>query len=109
MGLFGLAAFATEQRRKEIGIRKVLGASVTSLTGMVSREFIVLVLVAMVIASPLAYYFMEEWLSDFAYRIDMQWWIFALAGVLAYWGGVFDSGFSERESGVGESGGEFKE
>lgn len=83
LGLFGLAAFATEQRRKEIGIRKVLGASVANLTGMVSREFIILVLIAMVIASPLAYYFMEQWLSSFAYRIDLHWWVFALAGLLA--------------------------
>ena len=83
LGLFGLAAFATEQRRKEIGIRKVLGATVSNLTSLVSKEFIQLVLIALVIASPLAYYTMDKWLADFAYRIDIQWWVFAIAGMLA--------------------------
>jgi putative ABC transport system permease protein len=83
LGLFGLAAFAAERRTKEIGIRKVLGASVTSLTGLLAKDFLKLVLLAIVIASPIAYYFMQRWLSDFAYRIDMQWWMFAVAGILA--------------------------
>ena len=83
LGLFGLAAFMAEQRTKEIGIRKVLGASVTSLIGLLSRDFLRLVLVAIFIASPLAWYIMSHWLSDFAYKIDIEWWMFALAGLLA--------------------------
>ena len=83
LGLFGLAAFTTEQRTKEIGIRKVLGASVTSVVGLLSRDFLKLILVALLIASPVAYYFMKLWLSDFAYRIDISWWIFAAAGSIA--------------------------
>ncbi len=83
LGLFGLAAFMTEQRTKEIGIRKVLGASVGSVVGLLSRDFLKLILIALVIATPLAYYFIKSWLSDFAYRIDIEWWIFALAGSMA--------------------------
>jgi putative ABC transport system permease protein len=83
MGLFGLIIFITEQRRKEIGIRKVLGASVAGITGLLAKDFLKLVVIAIVIASPIAYYFMQKWLADFAYRIDMQWWMFAAAGALA--------------------------
>jgi putative ABC transport system permease protein len=83
LGLFGLAASAAERRTKEIGVRKVLGASVASITGLLAKDFLKLVLIAIVIASPIAYYFMNQWLSDFAYRIDIQWWMFALAGGLA--------------------------
>ena len=83
LGLFGLAAFTTEQRTKEIGIRKVLGASVTGIMTLLARDFMKLVLVSIVIATPLAWYFMQQWLSDFAYRIDLQWWVFAAAGVVA--------------------------
>ncbi len=83
LGLFGLAAFTTEQRTKEIGIRKVLGASVSSVVGLLSRDFLKLIFVALVIATPLAYYFMKTWLSDFAYRIDISWWVFVLAGSMA--------------------------
>ncbi|MCU0324599.1 MAG: ABC transporter permease [Spirosomaceae bacterium] len=83
LGLFGLAAFTVEQRTKEIGIRKVLGASVTSITTLLSRDFLKLVFVSIVIASPIAYYFMDKWLSDFVYRIKIEWWIFASAGILA--------------------------
>ncbi|MCF8243886.1 MAG: ABC transporter permease [Saprospiraceae bacterium] len=83
LGLFGLAVFSTEQRRKEIGVRKVLGASVTSVAALLSKDFLRLVILSLAIASPLAYYFMNKWLSDFAYRIDIQWWVFVLAGVLA--------------------------
>ena len=80
MGLFGLAAFIAEQRTKEIGVRKVLGASVTDIVSMLSVDFIRLVVIAIVIASPLAYYFMHKWLQDFAYRVPMSWWIYAVAG-----------------------------
>lgn len=83
LGLFGLATFAAQQRTKEIGIRKVLGASVASIMSLLFSDFLKLVLIAIVIASPIAWYAMENWLEDFAYRIDMQWWIFAGAGLLA--------------------------
>jgi putative ABC transport system permease protein len=83
LGLFGLAAFMAEQRTKEIGVRKVLGASVPSLIGLLSKDFLKLVLIAIVIASPLAWYAMHTWLADFAYKIDIEWWMFALAGILA--------------------------
>ena len=82
MGLFGLAAFTAETRTKEIGIRKVLGASVTSIVALLSKDFLKLVLVAIVIASPIAWYAMNAWLADFAYKIEIGWWIFALAGGL---------------------------
>ncbi|MBX2893762.1 MAG: ABC transporter permease [Saprospiraceae bacterium] len=83
LGLFALAAFAAERRTKEIGIRKVLGASVAGITGLLAKDFLKLVVVAIVIGSPLAYWVMNKWLSDFAYRIEMEWWMFALAGVAA--------------------------
>jgi putative ABC transport system permease protein len=83
MGLFGLAVFMAGQRTKEIGIRKVLGASVAGITGLLAKDFLRLVVIAIVIASPIAYYFMNKWLADFAYRIDMQWWMFAGAGAAA--------------------------
>lgn len=83
LGLFGLAAFTAERRQKEIGIRKVLGATVSSVTSLISREFIRLVLISILIASPIAWYIMNRWLQDFAYRIEIQWWMFALAGLLA--------------------------
>ena len=82
-GLFGLATYTTQQRRKEIGVRKVLGASVASVVALLSKDFLKLVMVAVVTASPVAYYFMQKWLADFVYRIDIQWWMFALAGVAA--------------------------
>jgi putative ABC transport system permease protein len=83
LGLFGLAVFSAEQRTKEIGIRKVLGASIAGITGLLAKDFLKLVVIAIVIASPIAYYFMQRWLSDFAYRIDIEWWMFAAAGLLA--------------------------
>ena len=83
LGLFGLAVFAAERRTKEIGIRKVLGASVAGLVTLLSKDFIKLVFIAFVIATPIAYYFMDQWLQDFAYRIELQWWVFALAGLAA--------------------------
>lgn len=83
LGLFGLATHAAAQRTKEIGVRKVLGASITDLVGLLSKDFLKLVAIALVVASPLAWYFMHRWLQDFAYRIDIQWWVFVLVGVLA--------------------------
>ncbi len=83
LGLFALAAFMAEQRRKEIGVRKVLGATVGSITTLLSKDFIKLVLISILIASPIAWYAMNSWLTDFAYRIDIEWWIFPMAGLLA--------------------------
>jgi putative ABC transport system permease protein len=83
MGLFGLAAFTIEQRTKEIGIRKVLGASISSINGLLSKDFLKLVLLSILIASPIAWYVMHNWLQGFAYRINIQWWMFAGAGLLA--------------------------
>ena len=83
MGLFGLVAFTTRQRTKEIGIRKVLGASVAQIVQLLSKDFLKLVILSIVIASPIAYWAMNKWLQDFAYRVDISWWIFALAGILA--------------------------
>ena len=83
LGLFGLAVFSAEQRIKEIGIRKVLGASVPHIVQLLSKDFMKLILVSIIIASPIAYFAMYKWLQDFAYRIDIQWWVFALAGLIA--------------------------
>ncbi|GAB3316467.1 ABC transporter permease [Larkinella ripae] len=83
LGLFGLAAFMAEQRTKEIGVRKVLGASTTSIVGLLSKDFLKLVLIAILIATPIAWYGMNQWLEDFAYKIDVPWWMFVLAGLAA--------------------------
>ncbi|MFD2935909.1 ABC transporter permease [Spirosoma flavum] len=83
LGLFGLAALTAEQRTKEIGVRKVLGASVVSIIALLSRDFLKLVLIALVLAVPIAWFAMNRWLEDFAYRIDLSWWVFAMAGLLA--------------------------
>ncbi|GAB3542289.1 ABC transporter permease [Spirosoma fluminis] len=83
LGLFGLAAFMAEQRTKEIGVRKVLGASVFSIVGLLSKDFLKLVVIAILVASPIAWYAMSQWLKDFAYRIDIEWWVFGLAGIVA--------------------------
>jgi putative ABC transport system permease protein len=83
LGLFGLAAFSAEQRTKEIGIRKVLGASVSNIVALLSKDFIKLVVIALFIAAPIGWYFMNKWLEDFAYRINIGWWMFAFAGLFA--------------------------
>jgi putative ABC transport system permease protein len=83
LGLFGLATFAAERRRKEIGIRKVLGAGLGNITGLLTRDFLKLVVIAILLASPVAWWAMQKWLADFAYRIDIQWWMFGAAGLLA--------------------------
>jgi putative ABC transport system permease protein len=79
LGLFGLAIYTAERRNKEIGIRKVLGASVQNVVTMLSTDFVKLVIIACVIAFPVAWYFMNKWLEDFAYRTPISWWIFTLA------------------------------
>ncbi len=83
LGLFGLATFSTEKRLKEIGIRKVLGASVASIVGLLSGDFIKLVLIAILIATPLGWWGMHRWLNGFAYRVDIHWWTFGMAGLAA--------------------------
>ena len=83
LGLLGLASFTAEQRKKEVGIRKVLGASVTNITALLSGDFLKLVMIGILIASPLSYYLGNKWLQDFAYRINITWWMFALAGMSA--------------------------
>ena len=83
LGLFGLATYTAQVKTKEIGIRKVLGASVTSLVRLLSREFILLIVTAFVIATPIAWYLMSKWLRDFAYRININWWIFLVTGIVA--------------------------
>ncbi len=90
LGLFGLATFTAEQRNKEIGIRKVLGASIAGITGLLAADFLKLVVIAFFLATPLSWYFMNQWLKDFAHHIDLQWWIFAVAG----FGAVFIAGIT---------------
>ncbi|MDB5145281.1 MAG: FtsX-like permease family protein [Mucilaginibacter sp.] len=81
LGLFGMASFMAEQRIKEIGVRKVLGASVLNLWGLLSKDFVVLVIISLVIASPVAYYFMHSWLQSYQYHSNIAWWIFAVTAV----------------------------
>jgi putative ABC transport system permease protein len=83
MGLFGLATYASEQRIKEIGVRKVLGASVTSIATLLSKDFIKLVIISIIVASPIAYLLMSKWLQEFAYHIEIRWWMFLLVGSIA--------------------------
>jgi len=83
LGLFGLSIFVVERKVKEIGIRKVLGASITGIVGLLSKDFLKLVLIAAIVASPIAWYFMHQWLQDFAYRISIGWWVFVVSGVIA--------------------------
>ena len=81
LGLFGLASFIAEQRTKEIGIRKVLGASVFNVWRLLSKEFVFLVLIAFCLAAPIAYYVLSSWLQNYQYRTELSWWIFAASGV----------------------------
>jgi len=83
LGLFGLAAYAAEHRTKEIGIRKVLGATVSNIVSMLSKDFLKLVLIASLIAFPVAWWFMNKWLEDFVYRINISWWVFILASFVS--------------------------
>src|SRR5690606_32574183 len=83
LGLFALTLLTVTRRIKEIGIRKVLGASVVGIVGLLSKDFLKLIVVAMIIASPIAWWAMNRWLADFAYRIDVQWWMFVVAGAVA--------------------------
>jgi putative ABC transport system permease protein len=83
LGLFGLAAYMAENRIKEIGVRKILGASVTSITTLLSKDFVKLVIISLLIAAPVAWFGMDKWLQNYTYRIGIEWWVFALAGLLS--------------------------
>jgi len=83
LGLFALVAYMAETRRNEIGIRKVLGASVGNVVVLLSKEFLVLVVISILIASPIAWWAMEKWLADFAYRTDIPWWLFVVVGIIS--------------------------
>ena len=100
MGLFGLATFIAEQRTKEIGIRKVLGASVQGIVGLLSKDFLKLVAIAFVIAAPLSVWIMNRWLNDFTYRIQLAWWIVGIAGVLALLIALFTVSFQAIRAAV---------
>ena len=83
MGLLGLAAYVTQKRTKEIGVRKVIGASTMQIVGLLSKDFLKLVFIALIIATPIAWFGMNRWLQDFAFAISLSWWMFILAGVIA--------------------------
>jgi putative ABC transport system permease protein len=83
LGLFGLATYAAQQRVKEIGIRKVLGASIASVVGLLSKDFLKLVIIALILAIPIGWYAMNKWLEDFAYRVSIEWWVFIVAALIA--------------------------
>jgi len=100
LGLFGLSAFSAEQRTREIGIRKVLGASVTNVAALLSKDFIKLVLIAILIASPLAWYGMNKWLENFAYRIHISWWMFAIASFIAIFIALFTVSFQAIKAAI---------
>ncbi len=100
LGLFGLATYAAEQRIREIGIRKVLGASVSALVTMLSKDFIKLVLIASLLAIPVAWWLMSNWLSDFAYRTKIYWWIFVVAGALALLVALFTVGLKALKAAI---------
>ncbi|HMJ68619.1 MAG TPA: ABC transporter permease [Cyclobacteriaceae bacterium] len=93
LGLFGLAAFMSAQRTKEIGVRKVLGASIQNIVVLLTKDFLVMVVIAFVLAIPIAWYGMSQWLQTFAYRIDIQWWMFGGAGLLAILIAAFSVGY----------------
>src|SRR5690606_27891695 len=83
LGLFGLAAYTAEQRTKEIGVRKVLGASVSGIMVLLSKDFLKLVILSIIIAAPVAWWVMTKWLQDFAYKINISWWVILVAGLTA--------------------------
>ena len=93
LGLFGLAAYTAERRTKEIGIRKVLGASIPGITGLIAKEFVKLVIISSLISFPFAWWFMHNWLQDYAYRTQISWWVFAIAAALALLIAVFTISF----------------
>jgi putative ABC transport system permease protein len=84
LGLFGIASYGFAQRTKEIGIRKILGSSVSGIFALLAKEYLVLVLIALLVATPIAWMTMSRWLEQFAYRIQIQWWTILLAGLAAF-------------------------
>jgi putative ABC transport system permease protein len=100
IGLFGLSIYTAKQRTKEIGIRKVLGASVTGVVRLLSKDFIKLVGIAILIASPIAWWASNKWLQDFAYRINISWWVFASAGVIALLIAMFTVSFQAIKAAI---------
>ena len=100
LGLFGLAMFTAQQRTKEIGVRKVLGASVTGIVSMLSKDFLKLVFISIIIASPIAWWAMHNWLEDFAYKIDIGWWVFVLAGAVALLIALFTVSFQAIKAAI---------
>jgi putative ABC transport system permease protein len=98
LGLLGLATYTAEQRTKEIGIRKVLGADVQTIVLLLSNDFIKLVLIAIIIATPVSWYAMNKWLDGFAYKMEIQAWMFALAGVIALSIAVFTISYQSIKS-----------
>ena len=100
LGLFGLATFTAEQRTKEIGIRKVLGATVTNIVTMLSKDFLKLVTIASLIAFPIAWFIMNKWLQDFSYRINIDWWVFIAAGISAVLIALLTVSFQAIKAGV---------
>ena len=100
LGLFGLTSFMSERRTKEIGIRKVLGSSVTGITHLLTREFGHWVLLANLIALPIGGYLMHQWLQNFAYKIDLDWWIYFLAGMSAYVIAIFTVGYQAIKAAI---------
>jgi putative ABC transport system permease protein len=100
IGLFGLSIYTAKQRTKEIGIRKVLGASVTGVVRLLSKDFIKLVGIAILIASPIAWWAANRWLQDFAYRINIGWWVFVSAGVIALLIAMFTVSFQAIKAAI---------
>jgi len=100
LGLLALASFSAEKRRKEIGIRKVLGASVSAIAMLLSKDFLKLVLISILIASPLAYWAMNKWIQNFAHRIELSWWMFAAAGLFALLTAVITTSFQAVKAAV---------
>ena len=98
MGLFGLVTFTAETRTKEIGIRKVLGASVTSVVALLSKDFFKLVFISIILATPIAWYFMKKWLEDFIDRIEITWWVFAVSGIIAILIAMITVGFQSMKA-----------
>lgn len=100
LGLLGLASYSTMLRTREIGVRKVMGASVTSIVNLLSKDFMKLVLISFLVAAPLAGYIMYQWLKDFAFRIDISWWIFLIAGLIAFAIAIFTVSFQAIKAAV---------
>ena len=100
LGLFGLATYMAEQRTKEIGVRKVLGASVNSIINLLSKDFLKLVCIALVIAVPLAWLLMNKWLQNFAFRIDIPWWAFVVAGIITVLIAVLTTSFQAIKAAI---------